>query len=537
MLAIVIQVILSFFICFNFSFFFLTKTKIIFKNPVKYILFGLFPIAILIRIWHLFLPINEYTLVLFLFVSILIYINYKAIINCILFDLKKLILENKFTFILASFLTIYFSSLTSISYDEGLYHAGFISWVNKYKIINGLANIESRFGFNSNWHLLDALFNGYHILPNISNSINTFIALVFTLYFLSEKNSRWIILFIFFPIIIIYHLIDPSADFVIYLFTIALVVDLFKERERDLFWIFAFLFLVTVKINALILFPLLVIYYMPFFKKVKKYPIAWTPLLLFSFFLFGPWIYANFLLSGYLIFPYFEINSISPIWKLDAIEVINTMNGISFTPFCKYTGISLENATNYNKFQQFFLWFRDVRIIDKLLFLFSLSSILGLIFQRRKNKMQLISSLFIFLIFIIYVIMVPDPRFFLGIGFAAFICMLFNYPLILNIVNSHRLIAIITIIQFSVTLYLYVNLYPKILSNQSYSLFNPIYKAGYQYSPSIKKSIDGVKFSIPIGNEFNWDVSPAILKEKTSLKKIGHEINDGFYNTPTVHKK
>jgi len=538
MLEVLIQAILTLFICINFSVLCLSKSKIKFQNPVKYLLFGFFPIVILLRLWHLFFPINEYCFAFFILFCILIYLKFRSDVNFILLEFKSLIAANKFIFLSISILTIYFSSLTSISYDEGLYHAGFINWINKYKIIHGLANIESRFGFNSSWHLLEALFNGYGIWPNVCNSINTILALSFTLYFIYEKNFRWSVVFIFFPLIIIYHLIDPSADYVIYLFTMAFVTELFlkKEKDRDFFWVFAFLFLITVKINALILLPLFIIYYFPVLKNINKLFIPWSAFFLYSILLFGTWIYANFLISGYFIFPYFQIENISPLWKLSASEVINTINGINYTPFCRWTGIPFDEVKNYNKLQQLFLWFKHVRLVEKVQLLFSIFSIVGLLFHNRKSKTHFISSICILIIFIINVIMVPDARFFLGIGFSAFICWISNYSKYFSLLNNNKLIAVFIFLQFSITVYLYINLFPKVLSKEKFSLFNPIYKGRYEYSKSSKTEIDGIIFSQPIGNEFNWDVTPSMIKIKPNIKKIGPELQNGFYNKDTEIK-
>jgi hypothetical protein len=132
--------------------------------------------------------------------------------------------------------------------------------------------------------------------------------------------------------------------------------------------------------------------------------------------------------------------------------------------------------------------------------------------------------------------MVPDARFFLGIGFSAFICWISNYSKFLGLLNNVKLIAAFIFLQFTLTVNLYIHLYPKVLSKEKFSLFNPIYKGRYEYSKSTKTEIDGIIFSQPIGNEFNWDVTPSMIKVKSNIKRIGPELQNGFYINETVIK-
>jgi hypothetical protein len=74
------------------------------------------------------------------------------------------------------------------------------------------------------------------------------------------------------------------------------------------------------------------------------------------------------------------------------------------------------------------------------------------------------------------------------------------------------------------------------LSKEKFSLFNPIYKGRYEYSKSTKTEIDGIIFSQPIGNEFNWDATPSMIKIKPNIKRIGPELQNGFYNKDTEIK-
>ena len=44
-------------------------------------------------------------------------------------------------------------------YDTGLYHAQAIRWIEEYGVVPGLANLHSRFGYNSASFALSAFFS------------------------------------------------------------------------------------------------------------------------------------------------------------------------------------------------------------------------------------------------------------------------------------------------------------------------------------------------------------------------------------------
>lgn len=54
----------------------------------------------------------------------------------------------------------YGSSRGYMHYDTGLYHAQSIRWIEEYGVVPGLANLHSRFGYNSAAFALCALFGG-----------------------------------------------------------------------------------------------------------------------------------------------------------------------------------------------------------------------------------------------------------------------------------------------------------------------------------------------------------------------------------------
>lgn len=121
---------------------------------------GIGILSAIVCILSLWMPINEIALVIIFLLAIF------CIIKCL--KEYRLLLNNikKYPFsyficvciILVSFLMIpvWFDF---VNYDPLFYHYSNIRWNETYPVIAGLGNLEERFGFNSNYLLLCALFS------------------------------------------------------------------------------------------------------------------------------------------------------------------------------------------------------------------------------------------------------------------------------------------------------------------------------------------------------------------------------------------
>lgn len=536
MLEIIIQLILVSFIGLGFGLYFTSIFKINFQNPIRYFYFGLFWIAIIERMISFYHPINAIIFFLFLLFAIILLLINRVKVGEISNQIVKLSKENKVLIIFICVFVVYFSSLSSVSYDEGLYHAGFISWVNKYPIVKGLANLEIRFGLNSNWHFLQALFNGYQIWPVVSNSLNSFLVLSFVFYFLfefRESVNKLFLIFLFLPNLLVYHLIDPSTDLVIIFFTIALVSDLLlnnKKGGQDLFWLFAFPFLLTVKANFIMLFPLFIIYLyqLKIFNKDFVIKHFWK-LFIYIFSLNATWVFSNILLSGFIYFPYVELRNLNFIWKISELEKIDFQTGVNYSMINRYTGLFPAQIAQLSKGASLNLWWASVKILDRLLFLLSIGSIALFIFFNRKSSYKVVISIFLFFAFVANFLLSFDFRFYGGAVIAILFCLTF-YPIVEKLRAKFTYgIFFILLFEFSTTYFLYSKMYYKSYVNKPLNSIHLIHKAGYVYSEMKSINLNGIHLTKPIGNEFSWDSIPSVNHENGRLFRIGDKNTDGFY--------
>ncbi|RYZ25461.1 MAG: hypothetical protein EOO10_18225, partial [Chitinophagaceae bacterium] len=137
---------------------------------------------------------------------------------------NSLHLSAKLLFAFAVVFVLYLTAQPTLSYDEGLYYIQFIKWAETYPVVPGLANLHHRFGFNSSWHMLTALFNTSSFTGVEENRINGVIYLLMLFHFLSglrEQNTflRWLkggmLVAISLPFLIVYNLTSPNADIII----------------------------------------------------------------------------------------------------------------------------------------------------------------------------------------------------------------------------------------------------------------------------------------------------------------------------------
>ena len=536
MLEVLIQLLFVFIVSLGAGLGFSALLKVSFYNPVSYIFFGLFWVAIIGRCLNFFVPMNEKVFFLFFTIAVLYSIfNYKKH-SSVFVSLQDIFIHNKVVIAIVLAFVIWFSALPSISYDEGLYHAGFIAWLNKYSIVRGLANVEIRYALNSNWHFLQSIFNGYHIWDSISNSLNSFLVISFTLYFLEifkHSKNNFFLLLLFVPIILIYHLIDPSTDLVVILFTMAFVSELVLNREGkkiDLFWFFAIPFLITVKANAILLLPLLLVYVVfasrkrdSLFKNDLKIVFIYLVLLV------ATWILSNLMISGYLFFPYLDLPHWNPIWKLSHLDKGIFEKSVNYSMLQRWAGVSIDQINGISKIQAFDLWWAHVRLLDKSLFVFSVSSSLAFIYVSRKSASSILISVLLFVILGLNFILSFDFRFYGGITLSVLLCLLMSSNWSKVDFKKYNITAVFLILEFGATFFIYNNLYYKTFQSTPSKLISLVSKSSYKYSEMKKVVINGVEYTIPIGNEFSWDSIPSMAHENLNVFPIGKNIQDGFY--------
>jgi hypothetical protein len=321
---------------------------------------------------------------------------------------------------------LYLSAQQPFTYDEGLYYAQFIKWMQHYKAVPGLANLHERFGFNSHWHVLATVFN-FSWLDGISdNRLNGILYLLTALYLLPRKqDTNFIGLFkagllvmISMPQFGAYYITAPAADTPVYYISCLVVVSWLEKSQGDasllkssngVFILLAPIFLITVKVSAIPILLLTAIMYWQVLRQ-KNYA-QLLSLSIIAIVILAPWLIRNIILTGYPLFPMELPDVFHTGWAVPAAVIRSTR--LDITAFAFYRVADIPRYFADSTLQRFTTWFiQNLRIYDKLLVLGALASPL-LVIVRRKQLPNGFVPLYAFLLLgcCFWLKQAPDPRF------------------------------------------------------------------------------------------------------------------------------
>ena len=147
-------------------------------------LLGICFTLVLLSVTSFFLPSNQYILFFYLILCIIYWIYRKEHLYDIISKSKKYIqtlsLSQKIAFAISIVSIGAIVLWTSGAFDPAYYHYQAIRWNEDYPIIPGLANLEDRFGFNSNYMLLSAPFTFRFIFGEAIYSLQSLLAVYIT---------------------------------------------------------------------------------------------------------------------------------------------------------------------------------------------------------------------------------------------------------------------------------------------------------------------------------------------------------------------
>lgn len=131
-------------------------------------------------------------------------------------------------------------------YDTGLYHAQAIRWIEEYGVVPGLANLHSRFGYNSASFALSAFFSETWLIGRPMHCVAGFFALLCAckcaaglMAFWKRKKVRisdfLSIGGIFYLIAVFREMVSPASDYfaMLVLFWVIMTWVELWEQERD----------------------------------------------------------------------------------------------------------------------------------------------------------------------------------------------------------------------------------------------------------------------------------------------------------------
>lgn len=428
------------------------------------LLLGMVGVAVVASALSLFMPVNALANGIVLLMAILFIALFKKNASAARAQLRYEInsVPRLLVVLFVAFVLVFafLSAQPPSHYDEGLYYGTTIKWMEEYGTVKGVANVNTRIGFNSTWFLLNALFSFQYLHLGNFNDLNGLLLLyVFCYSFgaidgLYRRDHRLSVIvralmvvplaaFHFgassdFLLFNVNFLSSPTADIpVCVLLWLALIWLLelddrpkheFDQRAFTIIVIAAFLFIVKPSAAPVLL---ACVYF--FFYYVFKGRFAHAGFITaLAILIVAPWITRNIFVSGYLVFPFSAIDVIDADWKVPIHHAQWHENAVRV--FAINADYDLDKPFTQTITQWFPGWFGRLSFIQALIFIFSCASavilftmfIVRLIRERKSfitaNKYFIFATMIAVAGSVFWFMKGPDPR--LGYGFTAMLVML-----------------------------------------------------------------------------------------------------------------
>lgn len=255
-------------------------------------------------------------------------------------EFRKKIKENKisvYQFLIATIIVIAVMTWTvgyPQHYDTSLYHYQAIKWIEEYGVVPGLGNLHNRFAYNSAFMALQALFSFEWLVGQSLHTVNGFVCCFFMIYAvisnriwkLREKIEVSDLLKVATVIYICYYknlISSPSSDTLTLLLILYICTKWSEFIERDIkemepygFLCILSAYAISLKLSAAACMVLVLWPAMQMIKR-KKYKMIIKHLAL-GIIVLAPWLVRNVVISGYLLYPYPQLDIFDVDWKMPA---------------------------------------------------------------------------------------------------------------------------------------------------------------------------------------------------------------------------
>lgn len=434
----------------------------------------------------------------------------------------------------------YFSSRGYMHYDSDLYHAQSIRWIEEYGVIKGLGNVHNRLAYNSSFFAVSALYSMKFLVGQSLHSINGFMTLLLSISVLdimdSVKRKRFIlsdyirIATIYYLTIICDEIVSPASDFAIMCTIFYIVikwVDLLEKKEKDIapyaLLCVGGVYAVSLKLTAGLVLILLIkpAYILIKEKKVKEIFIY----LSMGFIVILPWVIRNVIISGYLIYPFPELDIFSFAWKIDpnlaakdAVEIKVWGRGLY--------DVALVDMPVWQWFEN---WFKSsLSGTEKLIILADIVclviALIITVYVFVKKKWEHLDYLLVELMIIcsygFWQLSAPLIRY--GYAYALILIVL-----TLGFIKMH--IGFDKIVYYGIIILGIVKLLILLKYAHGFWYFgNYLWQKDYGIYETESYEIEGEIFYYPaLGDQIGYEPFPAVSQKK-ELEFIGDEIRDGF---------
>ena len=255
-------------------------------------------------------------------------------------------------FILAVMRLVYLSIGGPTEYDTLLYHAQIVRWIKEYPIVPGLGNLHGRLAYNSSFHVLASFLDIGAFQDKSFHGVNGFfflflqVNLLIRVWFLCRGDVRVSNIFAALFILLEPFLISDSffakmnslsTDFLTFVLTGYIILHFLQLLEdgnlpaKSDFIVGVAItgFAATVKLVSVPLLLLIIFFLIRDMKAgrlrgvIKGTERFYLVLFIMIFVLLAPWSIRSVILSGYPVYPVYQVDIFNPDWKVPKALVID----------------------------------------------------------------------------------------------------------------------------------------------------------------------------------------------------------------------
>lgn len=298
---------------------------------------GICFVSAILSLTSIWLPSNHYILFTFGIITITYWLIQRNRLRSYIITFTNMVKNlkpiHKILFPIVFIAILIYILFPSGFFDSILYHQQNIRWNEEYSAVPGLGNLEDRFGFNSNYLLLSAIFSFRFIFGEAVYTVQSLLYALILCWIIifnisaSKGSLKFLILLILFLCIVPidgYMLSDTSTDIIPFLCLFYYIARTSLNpgwiNEKPLLAFILPITLITYKLSSAIFCIVCLIILLGLIKQHKNRII--TFLLSASFLVISFWCIRNVIITGYLVYPVYQIDLFNFDWKMPQTALI-----------------------------------------------------------------------------------------------------------------------------------------------------------------------------------------------------------------------
>ncbi len=362
------------------------------RHVISYFLAGLTVVTVYAQFFSLFAGVSVAANVILVVTCASVVFFCRRSLYDLCTEQKNRFLTEKWRMPVYALLVLLFAYGTSRGYmhfDTGLYHAQSIRWIEEYGAVKGLANLQLRFGYNSSALVLTALYSMKELMGQSLHTTAGFFALIASVCALDLYkvfSGKRICLsdfarmgLVFYLGVIFSQMMSPATDYYAQLLVFMILIlwleeDEYQKREGlenpipyGLLCVLC-VYAASVKFSVALLLLLVIKPAALLLKRKAGKQI--TIFLMCGILTILPFFIRNFIISGWLIYPFAGIDLFSVDWKVPIGQVQFDAKEIGFY------GRGITDASKADTPIELWLgpWFAALKILEKLFVLMTVAA-------------------------------------------------------------------------------------------------------------------------------------------------------------------